>query len=83
MVNHSGVYFNIAWLPTGAICISKTLEINNTLQALWMGFNNIGDNGITAIAGTLDKSQIRILDVRECGITDAGASRSFIHQPEY
>ena len=61
------------WLPIGAICISKLLEINKTLQALWIGFNNIGDDGITAIAETLGKSQIRILDVRECGISDAGA----------
>ncbi|XP_065887232.1 leucine-rich repeat-containing protein 74B-like isoform X2 [Dysidea avara] len=38
-----------------------------------MGENNIGDDGITVIAGALGKSRIRKLDVRKCGITVTGA----------
>jgi len=38
-----------------------------------MGQNNIGDDGITAIAGALCKSRIRELYVFECGITVTGA----------
>jgi len=38
-----------------------------------MGANNIGDDGITAIARALGKSRIRVLDVARCGITIMGA----------
>jgi len=38
-----------------------------------MGWNDIGDDGITAIAGALGKSRIRELYVQECGITVTGA----------
>jgi len=38
-----------------------------------MGENNIGDDGITVIAGALGKSRIRKLGVQECGITVTGA----------
>jgi len=34
--------------------------------------NNIGDDGITAIAAALGKSRIRELHVEECGITIMG-----------
>jgi len=37
-----------------------------------MGVNNIGDDGITAIAGALGKSRIRELNVKRCGITIMG-----------
>jgi len=38
-----------------------------------MGVNNIGDDGITVIAGALGKSRIRKLDVHQCSITVTGA----------
>jgi len=38
-----------------------------------MGWNDIGNDGITAIAGALGKSRIRILGVQKCGITVTGA----------
>ena len=38
-----------------------------------MSYNNIGDDGITAIAGTLSNSQISELYVCDCGITLTGA----------
>ena len=60
-------------ITTGARCIGELLQVNDTLEELWMGFNNIGDDGITAIAGALGKSRIRELSVYECGITVTGA----------
>jgi len=38
-----------------------------------IGWNNIGDDGITVIAGALGKSRIRELHVDSCGITIMGA----------
>jgi len=38
-----------------------------------MGGNNIGDDGITAIAGALGKSRIKVLSVARCGIAIVGA----------
>ena len=49
------------------------LQVNNVLQELWMGWNNIGDDGITVIARVLGKSWIKKLYVEECGITVIGA----------
>ena len=60
-------------ITTGAICISEVFMGKCSLQVLEMPFNNIGDDGITAIAGTLSNSQISELDVRGCGITLTGA----------
>jgi len=62
-------------ITTGARCIGELLQVNNVLQVLWMGLNNIGDDGISVIAGTLGKSRIRELSVRRCGITDTGAKQ--------
>ena len=50
--------------------------VNQTLLELYIGFNQIGDDGITAIAGSLSNSSITRLDVRGCGIGFAGV-RSF------
>jgi len=38
-----------------------------------MSYNNVGDDGITAITGTLSNSQISELYVSWCGITLTGA----------
>ena len=62
-------------ITTGARCIGELLQVNNVLQVLWMGLNNIGDDGISVIAGALGKSRIRELSVRHCGITDIGAKQ--------
>jgi len=58
---------------TGASYVGDLLQVNDTLQELWIGGNNIGDDGIAAIAGALCKCRIRELCVRECGITVTGA----------
>jgi len=59
-------------ITTGARCISELLK-NCSLEVLVVGGNNIGDDGITAIAGALGKSRIRELYVHQCGITVSGA----------
>ena len=58
-------------ITTGARCIGELLLVNDTLEVLSMGWNNICDDGITVIAGALGKSRIRILSVDCCGITGA------------
>jgi len=60
-------------INTGAICISEVFMGKCSLQVLNMSQNNIGDDGITAIVGTLSNSQISELDVSDCGITLTGA----------
>jgi len=57
---------------TGARCIAELLN-KCSLEVLEMGKNDIGDDGIAAIAGALGKSRIRKLNVWECGITVTGA----------
>jgi len=59
-------------ISIGAICIGELLK-KCSLQVLSISYNNIGDDGITAIAGALNNSQISELDVSGCGITLAGA----------
>ena len=59
-------------ITTGAICISEVLG-KCSLQVLDISENEIGDGGITAIAGTLSNSQISELYVWSCGIALTGA----------
>ena len=49
------------------------IKINHTLQVLNIGINPIGDEGIAAIARTLDKASISELNVHDCNITVTGA----------
>ena len=49
------------------------IKINHTLQVLNIGINPIGDEGIAAIARTLDNASISVLNVRGCNITVTGA----------
>ena len=60
-------------ITTGAISISQALMVNQTLLDLWMGDNQICDDGITAIAGSLSNSSITLLNVLLCGISVVGA----------
>ena len=55
-------------ITTGAISISQALMVNQTLLELYMDGNKIGDDGITAIAGSLSNSNITLLNVMDCGI---------------
>ena len=63
----------VCMITTGAISISKMMIVNHSLQELFMSYNNIGDGGISAIAGALGNCKINILDVQKCGITLTGA----------
>ena len=49
------------------------MMVNHSLQKLYMWSNNIGDDGISAIAGALGNCKINKLDVRGNGITLTGA----------
>ena len=60
-------------ITTGAVSISELIKINHTLQVLDISGNPIGDEGIAAIARTLDNARISELNVSSCNITVAGA----------
>ena len=59
----------------GAISISQILMVNHSLQELYICYNNISDDGISAIAEALavGNCRINVLDVSMCGITLNGA----------
>ena len=59
-------------ITTGAISISQVLMVNQTLLELRMWNNQICDDGITAIAGSLSNSSITLLNFGECGISVVG-----------
>ena len=63
----------VLMITTGAISISQALMVNQTLLELRMRNNQICDEGITAIAGSLSDSSITLLSVSECGISVVGA----------
>ena len=54
-------------ITTGANSISKIMMVNHSLQELLMSENNIGDDGISAIAGALGNCKISLLN--HCNIT--------------
>ena len=60
-------------ITTGAISISNMMMVNCSLQKLNMSGNNIGDDGISAIARGLGNCKITELYIGECGITVTGA----------
>ena len=60
-------------ITTGAISISNMMMVNHSLQVLNMYANNIGDDGISAIARGLGNCKITELLVDHCGITVTGA----------
>ena len=57
----------------GASSVSKVMAVSHSLQELYIGENNIGDNGISAIAEAVVNCKLKILNVKKCGITLAGA----------
>ena len=62
----------VLMITSGAISISQSLMVNQTLLELNMCGNDIKDEGITAIAGSLSNSRITELNVEQCGITFTG-----------
>ena len=76
MKYHLYMYCNLGVaivITTGAISISQALMVNKTLLELYMDRNQISDNGITAIAGSLSNSSITLLNVMWCDISVVGA----------
>ena len=61
------------WLQCVNTGVIKMMMVNHLLQEFYMSHNNIGDDGIIAIAGELGNCRINILDVQYCGITLTGA----------
>ena len=61
-------------IATGAISISKMMMVNHSLQRLYISKNNIGNDGVSAIAGALGSCKISKLDVSECSIAFTGAT---------
>ena len=59
-------------ITSGAISISEIVTVKHSLQKLLIGFNNIGDDGISAIAGALGHCQLNELSAMECNIALAG-----------
>ena len=59
-------------ITTGAISISNMMIVNHSLQELIMDENNIGDDGISAIARGLGNCKINELHVDHCCITVTG-----------
>ena len=60
-------------ITTGAISISDMMMVNHSLQKLYMSGNNIGNDGISAVARALGDCKINELVVNCCYITLTGA----------
>ena len=73
IISYMVVIYDIIVYSTGATVISKLLKNNHVIQELNMDYNNIGDDGISAIAMALTNSTVRKLWVDKCGITLTGA----------
>jgi len=68
---YSYVYNNL--FTAGATSVAELIQTKSTLNLLMLSTNNLSDDGITAIAGALAKSNINTLEINECGITVTGA----------
>ena len=69
----------IVIVTTGASCVGKLLEVNNSLQELLMGHifggNLIGDDGMSSVADGLQcNSTLTKLNVHYCGFSVKGTS---------
>ena len=78
-----GTFPLIITIKSGAIHISQALIIKYTLSKLNLRENDIGDEGIAAIAKALVNSDISILNVSKCGITFNGAKLLAQSLPAY
>ena len=63
----------VCMITTGAFSVSNMIMVNHSLQELYIGGNNFGDDGINAIARQLGNCKINVLNVTECEITVTGA----------
>ena len=63
----------IVIVSTGASCLGELLKINNSLQELDMGDNDIGDDGMSSVVDGLQYNKtLTKLDVERCGLSVKG-----------
>ena len=63
----------IVIVTTGASCLGELLKVNNSLQELDMGWNIIGDDGMSSVADGLQHNKtLTKLNVEWCQLTDKG-----------
>ena len=64
---------NLYIVTTGASCVGELLKVNNSLQELYMEYNQIGDDGMSSVADGLQcNNTLTELDVEECGFSVKG-----------
>ena len=60
-------------VTTGASCLSELLKVNNSLQELDMGWNFIGDDGMSSVADGLQYNKsLTKLNIKHCGLSVKG-----------
>ena len=63
----------IVIVTTGASCLGELLKVNNSLQELDMGYNDIGDDGMSSVADGLQYNKtLTKLNVERCGLSVKG-----------
>ena len=63
----------IVIVTTGASCLGELLKVSNSLEELDMGWNVIGDDGMSSIADGLQYNKsLTKLDVQHCGLSVKG-----------
>ena len=63
----------IAIVTTGASCLGELLKVNNSLQKLDIGWNIIGDDGMSSVADGLQYNKtLTKLNIEWCGLSDKG-----------
>ena len=63
----------IVIVTTGASCLGELLKVNNSLQKLGMGYNVIGDDGMSSVAdGLWYNKSLTKLGVQMCGLSVKG-----------
>ena len=63
----------IVIVTAGASCLGELLKVNNSLQELDMGWNIIGDDGMSSVADGLQYNKsLTILGVEYCGLSVKG-----------
>ena len=60
-------------LNAGASYLGGLLKVNNSLQELVMGWNDIGDHGMSSVADGLQyNNALTNLDIHACGLLVKG-----------
>ena len=63
----------IVIVTTGASCLGELLKVNNSLQELDMGWNGLGDDGMSSVADGLQYNKtLSKLNVGGCGLSVKG-----------